>query len=348
MWGPGSGDSLTPARGPPSYKLKPGGRAQTTMVIANGERVLVRAVKEIAKELNLKLDTFSQDWVIRLERGSQRRHIFGYNFELNAASGHLITSDKCATAELLGHNGIPAVEHRLFLRPNLAGYVASGGNWGEMLSYFESRKSDLVCKSNTGTGGNQVYRARTPLELELSVHKLFSANRAVALSPFINIDSEYRLVMLGDTCELAYEKVRPGVVGDGRSTLLGLILRDYPGGRLADKLIAGLSEEEGELLSSVPEQNEYVTLSWRHNLGKGAQAVELDRETRAALSGVAVSCMSALNLNFVSVDIIKSNDKLLVMEINSGVMMESYAGQGEGEYETAREIYRKAVVEMFS
>ena len=126
------------------------------MEIANNERVLVRAVKEVAKELSIKLDTFSQDWIIRLGSGNLTRYIFGYNFDLNGASGHLITNDKCAAAELLHYNGIPAVEHRLFLHPNLAGYVASEGNWREMLSYFESNNSDVVCKSNTGTGGNQV------------------------------------------------------------------------------------------------------------------------------------------------------------------------------------------------
>ncbi|MDT4954568.1 MAG: hypothetical protein QOJ02_2706 [Acidobacteriota bacterium] len=319
------------------------------MEIANNERSLVRAVKEIAEELGLKLITFSQDWVIRLEKGNQTRHIFGYNFDLSGASSHLITNDKSASAELLSHNKIPAVEHRLFLRPNLAGYVASEGNWREMLSYFKSNKADVVCKSNTGTGGNQVYRARTPLELELAVHQLFSSNRAIALSPFINIDSEYRLIMLDHTCELAYEKVRPKVLGDGRSTLLELILRDYSASNLCDKLIAGLSTEDGELLSTIPKQDECVILSWKHNLGKGAKAVEIsDGTLKTSLSDLAVSCMKALNLNFVSVDVIQSNNKLSVMEINSGVMMESYSRQGEKEYEKARGIYRRAIIRMMS
>ena len=244
---------------------------------------------------------------------------------------------------------IHAVEHRLFLRPNLAGYVGGEGNWGEILSYFGANKSDIVCKSNTGTGGNQVYRARTRLELELSVHKLFSSNRAIALSPFINIDSEYRLIMLGKTCELAYEKVRPAVCGDGRSTLLELILRNYATHQPIDELIINLGTENGERLSSVPERDERVTLSWKHNLGKGAQALEIADETlKTALSEIATACMDALNLTFVSVDIIRSNKGFLVMEINSGVMMESYARQGKREHEKATGIYRKAIIKMLS
>jgi hypothetical protein len=317
------------------------------MEIANNERTLVRAVKEIANELSLKLDAFSQDWIIRLEKGDQAKHIFGYNFDLNRASSQLITNDKCATAELLAHNKIAVVEHRLFLRPNLAGYVASEGNWDEMSAYFRSNNSSLVCKSNTGTGGNHVYLARTPLELELAVHKLFSSNRAIALSPFVNIDSEYRLIMLDGICELAYEKVRPAVVGDGCSTLLELIFRNYPASILADNLIADLSEKDSTLLSSIPTQNEYVALTWKHNLGKGAKAVEINNQSlKSSLSEIALACMNALNLNFVSIDIIQSNDRFLVMEINSGVMMESYSRQGEREYEQAKGIYRKAIVKM--
>jgi hypothetical protein len=155
--------------------------------------------------------------------------------------------------------------------------------------------------------------------------------------------------MLGKTCELAYEKVRPRVTGDGRSTLLELILRDYSANNLANKLMASLSKEDGKLLSSVPKQNEYVILSWRHNLGRGAKAVEIiDEALKASLSEVAISCMDVLNLNFVSVDVTKKNETLSVMEINSGIMMESYSRQGTREYETAKNIYKKAVIAMFS
>ncbi len=317
------------------------------MEVANNERALVRAVREVAKELNVRLDSFSQDWVIRMEKGNQTRHIFGYNFDLNGASGHLIANDKCAAAELLRHNNIPAVEHRLFLRPNLAGYVAGSGNWREMLSYFERNRSDVVCKSNTGTGGHQVYRARTPLELEISTHKLFSSNRGIALSPFSNFDSEYRLIMLGAACELAYEKVRPGVLGDGRSTLSELILRDYHAAGLVGSLVAGLSQEDEGLLSSVPQQNEWVALSWKHNLGQGARAVELgEGALKSSLKEIAVSCMGALNLGFASVDIVRRGDELSVLEINCGVMMESYSRQGASEYEKTKDIYRKAILKM--
>jgi len=311
--------------------------------------MLVRAVKEIAEESGIKLDTFSQDWILSLEKDNRIRHIFGYNFDLNGASGQLITQDKCAASELLKHTGIPAVEHRLFLRPNLAGYVASEGNWREMLSYFQRNDSDIVCKSNVGTGGHEVYRARTFLELERSVHKLFSSNRAIALSPFINIESEYRLLILGRTCELAYEKVRPKILGDGYSTLSEIILKNSPAIDLAVNLIAELSQEDSALLSSIPKQGEWITLSWKHNLGKGAKAVEIsDEMLKNSLSAIALSCMDALNLSFVSVDIVRAESEFSVMEINSGIMMESYSRQGEREYEKTKEIYRKAIMSMLS
>jgi glutathione synthase/RimK-type ligase-like ATP-grasp enzyme len=319
------------------------------MEIVNNERTLIRAIREIAKELRLTFDTFSQDWIVRLKGENQTKYIFGYNFDLNGTTGHLITNDKCAASELLNDSKIPAVEHRLFLHPGIAGYVTSEGNWREILSYFKNNGSDIVCKSNTGTGGNQVYRARNPLGLELAVHTLFSSNRAIALSPFINIDSEYRLIMLGGTCELAYEKVRPAVTGDGHSTVAELILKSHSAHNLDDKILSGLSKEGGDILSIIPEQDERFVYSWKHNLGKGAKAVEVNDETlKTALSELAISCMNALNLTFVSVDIIKANNRLLVLEINSGVMMESYSRQGDKEYEKAKDIYRKAVIKMFS
>jgi glutathione synthase/RimK-type ligase-like ATP-grasp enzyme len=103
------------------------------------------------------------------------------------------------------------------------------------------------------------------------------------------------------------------------------------------------------MLSGVPEKGECVTLSWKHNLGKGAKARKIsDKKIKASLSKMALVCMKVLNLRFASVDIVRSNGKFLVMEVNPGIMMESYARQGEKESEKAVGIYRKALIKMFS
>lgn len=59
--------------------------------------------------------------------------------------------------------------------------------------------------------------------------------------------------------------------------------------------------------------------------------------------------INVIDVKFVSIDIVKLTDnKYMVMEINSGVMMENLIKlQGDGE-QVAKDIYREAIDIMFS
>src|SRR5262245_22295322 len=182
---------------------------------SNQERYLVRLMREIASEQSLKITTFSQDWVIRLEKGPVIRYIHGYNFELNSATTQLLANDKSAVSDLMQFKHIPHVEHKLFLHPRLAGYVSSEGSWDELLASARHQQFNLVCKPNNGTGGEGVFRVRSQVELQKIVQQLFESYRAICLSPFYNIDEEYRLIFLAGSCDLVYAKKRAAISGDG-------------------------------------------------------------------------------------------------------------------------------------
>ena len=55
-----------------------------------------------------------------------------------------------------------------------------------------------------------------------------------------------------------------------------------------------------------------------------------------------------LDITFASVDIIETRDKeLLILEANSGVMMNNYIKQKENGYQDAYNLYRDAIKLMF-
>ncbi|MEL6444228.1 MAG: RimK-like protein [Bacteroidota bacterium] len=174
----------------------------------NAERFLVAALREEAARRGIACTTFSADWIVRLSRGNRHATVMGYHFPLNSAPAAMLAGDKAAAAEAMAHADVPYVEHRLFLRPALASYVGSGGNWATMLTYAQEHDGHLVVKPNEGTGGQHVLRVQSASELEAAVHDLFAHHRALALSPYLAIDREVRLIMLDGTCRLAYEKVR--------------------------------------------------------------------------------------------------------------------------------------------
>ena len=91
------------------------------------------------------------------------------------------------------------------------------------------------------------------------------------------------------------------------------------------------------------------TNNWRHNLGLGAEPIITeDDEVCSKLSELATEASNAVNGKFVSVDIIEVDGNYMVLEINSGVMMEHFASKTAENYKIAEKIYGDAVNLMFN
>lgn len=323
------------------------------MADLNSERVLARTLSDLARDHGVAFSTLGEGWIIRLARQSTVRFVHGYAFDLNSAATHAIACDKCATSDLLHAAGVPRVEHRLFLHPDMAKFVPHPGNWPGMLAFFDACGSDVVVKDNTGTGGRGVYRARSRVELEAAVLDLFRRGHSVALSPFITISDETRLVMLAGECEAAYAKVRPTVVGDGTRTVLELLAarvgRDGVSAEMA-KFLSNLDPEAASALADVPPRGVERLLNWRHNLGQGASLRLLDPGSALVrpLVDLARRAAAALNLEFGSIDVVTepgAGASPRVLEVNSGVMMEALAGAPGGQ-DIARRVYARAFRRM--
>ncbi|WJR78015.1 RimK-like protein [Bradyrhizobium sp. NP1] len=85
---------------------------------------------------------------------------------------------------------------------------------------------------------------------------------------------------------------------------------------------------------------------WHHNLGAGATALLLDRgEMREACAAIAARATSAIGIRFASVDVIRVEGRWLVLEINSGVMMEAL---GRQHRKVVEEAYAAALDAVFA
>lgn len=319
------------------------------MTEANSQRVLVELVKEIASDQGYGLTRFSHDWILRLERDGAARHIFGYNFEINSATAELMAADKSAIADLLAHQGIAHVPHRLFLHPRLSGYVSPKGNWPAMLACAEEFGYPLVCKPNAGTGGLGVTLVHGVAELELTVYTLFQKHRSISFSPYLPIDQEFRAIMLDGELQLLYAKRRPHVVGDGQASLMQLIQAAQAGGQLSAEAAGQAIDAKHNDLQTVPAAGEEVLLGWKHNLGAGSSPQQLgDSPLAKQLTALARQAQTAINIRFASVDIVEINGEHRVLEINSGVMMEHFVRSQPEHRASAKAIYARAIERMFS
>lgn len=297
---------------------------------ANRQRALLEALRAICRERSIGLAEHCDGWVLTLAHGARRTHVFGYDFAINSATGQLIAKDKAATSALLVAAGVPAIPHDLHHHPSMAAYVPDSGSWRALGASFERYRRDVVCKRNEGTGGADVIRVRSERELSAAVQTLFARSRALCIAPFVPIAREVRVLLLRGRALLVYEKLRPAVVGDGARTVLDLALaRVRDAAAPADEAALVLSALATKVdARAVPGLGEEVVLDFRHNLGQGATPRDLDADDprTAALCALAARAADAIGITLASVDVVEdAAGTPAVLEINAGIMMESYA-----------------------
>lgn len=308
-------------------------------------RQVVKILKELAQELQFELQFFCDEWVIQLKKNNITSYIFGYDWEINATTAQQLAKDKAACFAILQQCGVEAIPHQLFLGAGMWEYSTnshSTTSWESLHNYAKKYDYQIVVKNNGGTGGNEVFKINTPQELELQAQKLFAKYQKVCASPFYEIHTEYRAIVFKNEILAIYAKQKPFVTGNGKHTILQLILQQ----NIEYNLI--YADNPNLNFNSVPANDSVVYLTWKHNLAQGATPLLLNSNhtAYAVLSALALQAAQAIGIQFASVDIATYAvpQQHAVMEINGGIMLEKFAQYNKNYYIIAKNIYKKAVI----
>ena len=96
-------------------------------------------------------------------------------------------------------------------------------------------------------------------------------------------------------------------------------------------------------------KNTSVKLDWRHNLKHGSiPKIIKDQIEINKLEQFAQNVIKLLNIKFATIDIISSNGKYFLLEVNGGVSMDKFIPHVENGYKIVKKIYEEAVLNMFS
>jgi glutathione synthase/RimK-type ligase-like ATP-grasp enzyme len=302
----------------------------------NSQRIFVDAVKRYCSDHGIAVDIRSQGWLIVMRDGPEdkskdrskeqpkTRFTLGYDIGLNSAIAHRIANDKSATAEVLALSGVACIPHTLFLNPTLNAHVPPQGSWDAMLRLLDEHSEGLVLKPNEGTSGRSVFLATNRPALELAVEKIFASHLSLAISPYVEIEDEVRVVLIDDVPAVVYRKDRPSVTGDGKHSLIELALAATPPERRSTVLPGLLADFGRADIDAIVPPGQRRLLNWRHNLDSGARPMLLEQgEMRDACVELAVTAAQAIGIRFASVDVVRTGGRWQVLEINSGVMMEA-------------------------
>jgi glutathione synthase/RimK-type ligase-like ATP-grasp enzyme len=297
-------------------------------MMLNSQRTFVDAIGKYCAAHGIGIEVRAQGWLIIMQRGARRHLAFGYDVGLNSAVAHRIANDKAATAEVLQACGVACVPHTLFLNPKMNKYIPPQRSWETMLALLRQNPNGIVVKPNEGTSGESVFRVSTEPDLELAVHRIFSSSLGLAVSPYLNIENEVRVVLIDDHPLVVYSKDRPSIVGDGKQTLLELALAATPAELRSTVLSRLVGDLDRAALDEIPPPGRRQVLSWRHNLDSGARPALLEQgKLRESCIEIAVQAAKAIGIRFASVDVVQADGAWKILEINSGVMMEALGKQ---------------------
>ncbi len=306
------------------------------------ENTVKRLFKEISNELGIKCTMLSKDWIFMLERNGVTRFFAGYKSALNDHAVGMVIDDKYALYDVLKEKNLPVSEYNIVYGERVTEDYAKGcNNFLYVKDYFYKNNSDVVLKPNDGTCGRDVYRVRDVNQLEELYNRLTNKYFSINMGPFYHIKNEYRFIVLDGKVRIAYKKNKPVIYGDGISTIRDLLIRfnsKYFSNKLNDPIYDRVLNND--------EEYEY---NWKFNLSQGALASEItNKDLYNELESIALNAAKNVGLRFGSVDIIVTDDgKALILEMNSGVMLENYIEQFSEGYKVAKELYKDVIKEMF-
>ena len=176
--------------------------------MASSERIFVQAIRRYCVGHGIDVDVRAGGWLIAMRRGDEQRFAFGYDIGLNAAIAHRLANDKSATSEALSLQGVPCIAHHLFLNPKLGEKVVGPAWRDDMLALLHDHPQGVVVKPNEGTSGRSVFKVTTEAELDHAVGEVFAMSTGLVISPYVEIEQEVRVILLGDVPLIVYSKQR--------------------------------------------------------------------------------------------------------------------------------------------
>ena len=290
-------------------------------------------ITKVCTELDIKVTFLSEGWLMVLKKDNQIHYINGYKFDLNNHGIGNILDDKGLFYDVMSYMNLPTIERVSIYQTY---------DKESVLEYFKKNNNTLVVKGNIGTCGDSVYLVKNEKELYDRMDMLLLKQTSISLEPYYDIINEYRVILLNKEVKIIYGKERPTIIGDGISTVKELAIKFNDYFKNNSKVIKNPDY--------IPKLNEIIEIDFRFNLSCGARLfTEIDNELKNRIMDIATLVTRKLDISFASVDIIYTKDnKLLVLEANSGVMMDNYIKQCNNGYTNAYNVYKEAIKVMFN
>ena len=150
-----------------------------------GRPEFLQVISEVCSRRGWGIAKLSKDWILRISDAERKRttNIFGYVFDVNPAASAEICKEKAAAAQVLAQEGIPHIEHEVFLAAvmkQMKSFVPTTGTWPMLIDFAKKHDYNIVVKPLKGTGGHGVYKITNQRDLETAAHDIYSVEYGLA------------------------------------------------------------------------------------------------------------------------------------------------------------------------
>lgn len=242
----------------------------------------------------------------RLRFGDGRVHmLIGADLGLNSSSARRVADDKAFCAHFLALDGLNVVGSRIV---------------GPDDALPDDVAFPAVIKPNRGFGGDGVVAVTDERRLADAVAHARRFDSIVLIQP-LRTESEYRIVVVGDSCVAAYRRAGLELCGDGRSTLGKLLAGVVSAGIESDSTLGLELSCQGLSLDDVLEEGERVRPLVAANLKRGGSWRDCPELHDRYLSVATVAARS-LGLTVAGVDLFvtdaaDANGDNAILEVNA-------------------------------
>lgn len=293
-------------------------------------------------------------------KSGRRRYFRTSTLDVNTMGASAIAKDKDYATFFMHRMGYPTVPGKAFYSPAWAKLMDPKRNIDAAYRYAQKLGLPVIVKPNSGTRGVGVALVHTKKGFYRAMKAIFKKDD-IALVQRRVIGKDYRIVVLGNRIISAYERLPLSVVGDGRTSIAGLLKkkqRDFSRAdrdtvinardpRIVDKL-----KRQDLLCRSVLQNGERVYLLDNANLSSGGDAVDVTDVIHPGFKKIATSLTRDMGLKLCGVDLMIDGNirskpgRYWVLEINSAPGLDHYAEGGRRQAKVVEDLYLEVLKRM--
>jgi len=280
-----------------------------------------------------------------------KRYFRSTRFDLNTLGATEIARDKSYASYFMHLMGYPVPEGQEFFTNHWAEVIRNKRNPLAAYDYAKKLGLPVIVKPNTKSQGSGVAKVYNKREFMQAVNQ---CKDNVFLVQRVAVGNDYRIVVLDDRVISAYQRFPLSVTGDGRNSILKLLLKKQQEFNRQDRdtiipiddiRIKRSLKRLGLTMDSVPQKKEGVELLANANLSTGGDAIDVTKRLHLAWKKLAIQLTRDMGLRYCGVDVmvqgtlIEPPQSFVVIEINAAPGIDNYASMGEEQRQIVEEMY---------